>query len=115
MSERAGLPIHCHIGSLPPLSVDVEQAVYRIAEEALLNAEKHAQATKIEVHLQHHASLLTLQVRDDGVGFSLDKVMGNGRFGLMGMQERADLIEAQLVIQTAPGSDTTIALRVKTG
>jgi signal transduction histidine kinase len=114
VSERAGVPIQCHINSLPLLPVDVEQAVYRIADEALLNTEKHAQATKIELHLQHHNGLLTLKVRDDGVGFLLESVLGNGRFGLMGLQERADLIQAQLDIQTAPGNGTTLTLQVKT-
>ena len=115
VSERADLSIRCDIGRLPLLPVDVAQAVYRVAEEALLNAEKHAQASEVSLRLQHQANLLTLQVCDNGVGFAVDKVAGNGRFGLIGMQERANLIQAQLAVHTAPGEGTTIELQYKTG
>jgi signal transduction histidine kinase len=115
IQERANLAIHCAIDKLPLLPVDVEQAVYRIVEEALLNAEKHAQASQVELSLTHEADWLTLRVQDDGVGFVVDAVLGNGRFGLMGMRERAELIQAQLTIHSTPAQGTMLELRVKVG
>ena len=115
IQERANLAIHCTIGQLPLLPVDIEQTVYRIVEEALLNAEKHAQASLVDVRLTHELDWLTLRVRDDGIGFAVDEVMGNGRFGLMGMRERAELIQARLTIHSTLGEGTTIEMRVKAG
>ena len=115
IGERAQLTVTCDIGELPLLPVDLEQAVYRIAEEALLNAEKHAQANKITLRLQPQAGWLTLEVQDDGLGFVVDERMGNGRFGLVGIQERAALIKAQLTIDSASGNGTTVRLKYKLG
>jgi signal transduction histidine kinase len=112
IQERANLAIHCTIDSLPLLPVDVEQAVYRVVEEALLNAEKHAQASQVALSLTHESGWLTLRVKDDGVGFVVDAVLGNGRFGLMGMHERAELIQGQFTIHSTPGQGTTLEMRV---
>lgn len=115
IQERAELAIYCTIDKLPLLPVDVEQAVYRIVEEALLNAEKHSQAKQVTLRLTYQADWLTLRVADDGVGFVVDEGMGNGRFGLMGMRERAELIQAQLTIHSTPAQGTMLELRVKVG
>jgi signal transduction histidine kinase len=64
--------------------------------------------------LQAKPNGVMLMVQDDGVGFVLEKVKGNGRFGLIGMQERADLSGAQLTIDAAPGQGTTVRLQVMT-
>ena len=115
IEARANLPIRCTVGKLPLLPVDVEQAIYRIVEEALVNAERHAQASQIGLELTHVAGWLLLRVQDDGVGFAVDEVWGNGRFGLMGMRERAELIKAEFTIQSAPGQGTTLTVRAKVG
>jgi signal transduction histidine kinase len=115
LTERAGLQLHCHFAeNLPPLPLLTEQMIYRTADEVLLNAEKHAQATTIQLSLQAQPNSVTLVVRDDGVGFVPERVTGNGRFGLIGMQERADLSGAQLTIDAAPGQGTTVHLQVAT-
>jgi signal transduction histidine kinase len=115
IEARANLPIRCTIAVLPLLPEDVAQAVYRIVEEALTNAEKHAQASQVTVELLHTAGWLTLRVQDDGVGFAVDEVWGNGRFGLVGMRERAELIKAEFTVQSAPGQGTTLTLHAKVG
>ena len=81
----------------------------------MLNAEKHSQADQVSLSLTHQADWLTLRVQDDGVGFVVDEGMGNGRFGLMGMRERAELIQAQLTIHSTPDQGTMLELRVKVG
>ena len=115
IEDRANLPIRCQVDELPLLPVDVAQAVYRIVEEALVNAEKHAQASQILLELAHADGWLTLRVEDDGIGFAVDAMWGNGRFGLMGMRERAELIKAEFAVQSAPGQCTTLTLRSKVG
>lgn len=112
LSERSGIPIHCQIDVLPILPPLTEQTIYRVADEALLNAEKYAQASVITVQCSVFSGQVVLQVQDDGVGFEVDRVMGNGRFGLIGMTERADLINANLQIESNPNHGTRIQLSI---
>ena len=112
LAERSGISVPCHIEELPALPPLTEQTIYRIADEALLNAEKYAQANHITVLLSVSSQQLVLQVKDDGVGFDVDTVIGDGRFGLIGMQERAQLIDAQLQIKSEPGKGSCIRLIV---
>lgn len=120
LSERSGIPIHCDIAELPILPPLTEQTIYRVADEALLNAEKYAQATGISVRCSVFSGQLVLQVADDGVGFAVQSVMGNGRFdklsagrfGLIGMEERAELIGAKLAIESEPDNGTRIQLTI---
>ncbi len=112
LSERSGIPIHCQIEEMPLLPPLTEQTIYRVADEALLNAEKYAQATVISVRCSVFSKQVVLQVEDDGIGFIVESVMGNGRFGLIGMTERADLINADLQIESEPGNGTSIKMVV---
>lgn len=113
LSERTGLTIHCQIDeSLPILPVLTEQTIYRTADEALMNVEKHAQAREASLSLQWQNGALILLVWDNGVGFATDSIGQNGRFGLVGMKERAELIGAQLSIDTRLGQGTTVQLKV---
>jgi two-component system sensor histidine kinase UhpB len=100
-------------GEVRRLSPESELAVYRIAQEALNNVIKHAQARHVAVHLRF-AETLSVSIRDDGAGFAMpdrvDALTDRGHFGLIGMRERAELIGARLVIQSAPGQGTTVEL-----
>lgn len=111
ISERIGLQLVCLIDPLPPLPPAVEQTIYRIADEAMLNVEKHAQATNMLLQVTHINGRLVLKVQDDGQGFRQDEV-ANGRFGLIGMKERAELAGAELVIETTPYHGTLVQLSV---
>jgi signal transduction histidine kinase len=120
LSERSGIPIHCDIAELPILPPLTEQTIYRVADEALLNAEKYAQASEISVRCSVFSNQVVLIVEDDGVGFAVERVMGNGhfdklsagRFGLIGMKERAELIGANLAIESEPANGTRIQLSI---
>jgi signal transduction histidine kinase len=94
------------------LDSTVELSLYRMAQESINNARRHAQADKIELLLAFTPASVTLRVRDNGVGFDpppqLATLSRDGHFGLLGIQERADLIGAQLVIDSAPGRGTTV-------
>lgn len=97
---------------LPPLSPDVEQCIYRVAQEAVTNAVKHAGAKKLTVKLEHNNDKVSLTVHDDGTGFKVKKGLENGHFGLMGMQERARLVGGVLDIISQPEEGTTVRLTV---
>jgi len=92
---------------------DVEVAFYRVAQEALNNVAKHANAQRVEVMLERRHDCVLLVVEDDGVGLDASEpVAGRHGFGLVGMQERAALVGASLDIDTTPGRGTTILVRM---
>lgn len=99
---------------LPP---HVEVAVYRIAQEALQNVVKHAGATSVLVRLGTEAEGVRLVVADDGRGFDGEPIPGEGSrpsYGMGSIRERAELIGAQLSLESHPGKGTTLELLVPT-
>jgi two-component system sensor histidine kinase UhpB len=113
ITGRAGLDLGWEFApDLPTLPADTELAVYRIAQESLTNAARHAQARRVWVSLQPGERGLVLRVTDDGRG--LDRWGTSGGGGVRGMRERAALIGATLTIgQTAEGG-TEVRLEVPT-
>ncbi|PKH38946.1 two-component system, NarL family, sensor histidine kinase UhpB [Nocardioides alpinus] len=96
---------------LPPLSPEAEVVVYRVAQEALTNAARHADAHAVELSLRRLGDWVVMEVNDDGRGFEgLDE--GSG---LMGMRERAALVRAELSVISQPRRGTTVRLRVPVG
>jgi len=113
-AERGHLTLHLHLPEhLPPLSPAVEQCLYRVAQEALENVVRHAQARNLHLSLSDDSSGLSLSIRDDEVGFDPQAVQGNGHFGLAGMRERAAVAGATLEIASKPGQGTSIQLVFK--
>ena len=102
--------------AFPQLSTRLEVGIYRIAQEALANACKHAQAQQIEVTLIGDDEYIDLVVQDDGRGFDPDSVTqigGEGQhFGLTGMSERVKLLGGTISIQSELGAGTRIAAHV---
>jgi ligand-binding sensor domain-containing protein/signal transduction histidine kinase len=101
-------------GAYRSLAPTLEDEVLRISQEALTNIARHAQASAVSVRLDYDEDWLYLAIEDDGRGFqsSDDSLSGNGHFGLRGMHERADRIQARLVVQSSPGAGTKIRLQV---
>jgi signal transduction histidine kinase len=97
-----------HIENLPP---DVEQCIYRVAQEAMANVARHADATSMRVFLRHDSRALTLTIADDGRGFDPAQV-NDARYGLKGLRERAEMIGAALQIDSTLKTGTTIKLVV---
>jgi signal transduction histidine kinase len=89
--------------------VEIETACYRIVQEALSNVTRHARARHVEVTLTVEDVALEATVRDDGVGFNVER-LGAG-LGLMGMGERADLAGGRLDFKSVPGAGTTVRVR----
>ncbi|HJT56745.1 MAG TPA: GAF domain-containing sensor histidine kinase [Ktedonobacteraceae bacterium] len=103
-------------GDFPMLPPRLEAGIYRVAQEALANAYKHAQARHISLTLSVEDDELCLYVQDDGRGFNPDEVApfsstggSGGHFGLTGMSERVKLLGGSLCIESEPGAGTCIA------
>jgi signal transduction histidine kinase len=95
---------------LPSLSPDVEQCIYRIAQEALENTVRHAGARILELGLALNGPAITLTVADDGVGFDPAPGEQGAHFGLLGMRERAELSGGELLVESRPGQGTRVRL-----
>jgi two-component system, NarL family, sensor kinase len=95
-------------GALPRA---VEIGLYRIAREALTNVVRHAGATAAAIHLEWTEGRARMRIEDDGMGFVPSRVP-SGRFGIIGMNERARLLGGSLGIASAPGTGTTIDIEV---
>jgi signal transduction histidine kinase len=115
-AERGNLALELQMpedaGDLAPA---VEQAVYRIAEEALDNAARHAHARSLLLCLERSGARLALTVTDDGQGFDPAAPPPEGHYGLKGMRERAEMVGGDLVIESQPGQGTTVRLQVEAG
>lgn len=95
------------------LSPEIESNLYRIAQEALNNVAKHAQAATANVLLERRDNQISLIVEDDGVGFDSEAERSDAeRLGLTGIRERAALIGGSLEIETAPNKGTTLYIRI---
>jgi len=106
-----GTPVELRLPErLEELPPDVEQTLFRVAQEGIANAARHAQARVIELSVTTADGSLTLQVQDDGRGFRPDDV-AEGSFGLRGLRERAELIGGTLVIDTG-STGTRVLLSV---
>lgn len=91
---------------------ELQAQVIRIVQEALSNVRKHAHAKRVVIDWRKCLDMLQLEIKDDGIGFSLDDIPRSSRYGLRGMQERAALIGADLVINSQSNSGTSINLNI---
>lgn len=88
--------------------------VYRIVQEGLTNAFKHARAKGVRVHVAEHDDALELEISDDGVGFDLAADVGD-RLGLLGMRERVGQLDGEFECESSPGAGTTLKIRIPLG
>ncbi|MBE7158078.1 MAG: hypothetical protein INR62_06525 [Rhodospirillales bacterium] len=116
-SSFAGRPPRLTMGgAFRKLPAAVEGEALRIAQEALSNASRHANATDVEVTLFYSPDDLQLTVRDNGQGFLLEEAASKaGHYGLRGMRERSETLGGELMIASSPENGTTISLRVPLG
>jgi two-component system sensor histidine kinase NreB len=109
-AERSGLSVgYQQAATIARLPHDSELAAYRVVQEALTNAARHAQAQHITVRTDMEDDQLAVSIADDGVGFDLDAATGEGAgLGLLGMQERVDTVGGTIHIDSTPGGGTRI-------
>jgi signal transduction histidine kinase len=113
-AERGNLRLEMalpeHLPLLPP---DVEQCIYRVAQEAVENVVHHADAKKLAVQLSFNAAEICLSVADDGRGMDLAQAGQDGHYGLAGMRERAQLVGGKLRVSSKPDQGTHVRLEIK--
>lgn len=111
--SRTGIP--CTV-SLPPepLALDTERstAIFRIFQESLTNVARHAQASRVEALLRRENDRIIFQVSDNGTGFDPEAAKVGKSLGLVGMQERALLLNGEFKTEGVPGSGTTMTLTI---
>jgi len=118
MGQTATIPIAYKVrGQERAMDAQKAMAVYRIVQESLNNVIRHAEAKHAWVELDFSDSAVFIQIRDDGKGFVVPANPAvfpeKGHFGLLGLQERAEIINAELEILSTPGQGTIITLQVK--
>lgn len=110
--QRFNLPVQVTVrGQRQRLDAETELALYRIAQEALTNVAKHAQAKQASIQLTFKNESVTLCIEDDGIGFDLREAIGRG-LGLFSMRERAQLVHGDFEIQSAPAIGTRIRVEI---
>ncbi|HEY3863191.1 MAG TPA: sensor histidine kinase [Verrucomicrobiae bacterium] len=90
-------------------------ALYRVVQESLANAARHAKASRVEVSLRKLPGAIAMRIKDDGRSFEVESAMrlqGSARLGLLGMRERVEMIGGALRIESAPGRGTTVLVEI---
>jgi len=115
VSKRANLPIHIDATVSERLLSAIETTLYRIVQEALTNAVKHAKAGNVWIRARRENALLCCSIRDDGAGFDTRQVQETPQrkgLGLIAMQERVTAIGGTLQIDSDPGHGTILSIRI---
>lgn len=110
--KRYELPVTLQLDFKEALPIVVENVLYRVAQEALNNIARHAEARHVEVTLMQQGATVCLQIRDDGKGFDVSKE--NSGFGLLGMRERVRAIGGRLELSSS-SQGTTLKILVPVG
>jgi signal transduction histidine kinase len=112
-ARHAGL--RCRFtASTDVVDLDIGRAtsVFRIFQEMLTNVARHAAASRVDVTVQQHDDALTLTVRDNGRGFPSGAAISSRAFGLLGMRERALLLDGEIELSSAPRRGTTVSMTI---
>ena len=111
LSSRANLPVTVTVAQKITLPSEIQVAFYRICQEALSNATKHAKASRVEIDLKRDGATVVLRIRDDGRGFDQAKrTASHGHYGLGMMREQAEAVGARLSVTSQPGHGTELSL-----
>jgi signal transduction histidine kinase len=92
--------------------------LFRVAQEALNNVARHAQASRVEVSIEKLPDCICMKIKDDGISFDLEHTLhanGGKRLGLLGMRERLEMVGGKLVVESSPGKGTTIQAQIPLG
>jgi PAS domain S-box-containing protein len=114
-ARRLGIEVELEATGLEDrLPTQIETALYRVAQEALTNIARHAQARRVRMHLMRRGAKVVVTIQDDGVGFDLEKRAGFDHpvsgAGLIGMRERIALLGGTLHLQSAPGRGARLSV-----
>lgn len=113
VSKRTGTSVRVKAAFAERLRGAVETALYRVVQEALTNATKHAKAREITIQIRRTGKVVCCSIQDDGVGFDISAVHAdrNRGLGLIAMRERLNAVGGSFSIQSAPAAGTRIVVR----
>lgn len=109
---RYKIPVDVVIQLEERLPGEIETTIYRIVQEALTNIVRHAQAKSASILIEKHGDTVRAIVEDDGIGFDVNTNQGELHLGLLGMRERAELLNGTLTIESTPGQGTSIFIQI---
>ncbi|HEY6041707.1 MAG TPA: sensor histidine kinase, partial [Anaerolineae bacterium] len=117
VTDRVGIQVKVQFdGARRRLPPQIETVLYRIAQEALNNTVRHSQAQQATVQLEFGYGVVRLVVQDNGTGFAPSAVMksrgAERAWGLLGMQERVELVGGKFEVQSAPGQGTCLSVEI---
>jgi len=118
-ARRTQVEVRVAVAPVPPLETELETACFRVAQEALTNVARHAQARHAWLDLKVLPEGIEVAVRDDGIGFDVasarERASGGTSMGLLGMQERVSLVGGEFELLSVPGSGTEVRARFAVG
>ncbi|MES1180289.1 MAG: sensor histidine kinase [Verrucomicrobiota bacterium] len=115
-SKRTRIHVHLKVfAGVEQLDINRRTTLYRVAQEALTNVSRHAQASRVEVSIQKFADGACMKIHDNGKSFQVERILnakGRKRLGLLGMRERLEMVGGSFDIESAPGQGTTITAKI---
>jgi len=118
-SKRTQISVHLKIfAGVEQLDIAKRTVLYRVAQEALTNVSRHAQAGRVEISIQKLPDCICMKIKDNGKSFDVERVLhlkGSNRLGLLGMRERVEMIGGGFEIESAPGKGTTVTAKIFPG
>lgn len=115
-SQRTHIRVHLNVfAGVEQLNSNQKTILFRVAQEALTNVSRHAQASRVDVVIERLPNGVCMRISDDGKSFDVEGAMhvkGRKRLGLLGMRERLEMIGGQFNIESAAGKGTTITAKI---
>jgi PAS domain S-box-containing protein len=115
-SQRTRIHVHLKVyAGVERLDGNIRTVLYRVAQEALTNVARHAQASQVEVSILKRAGAVCMKIQDNGKSFNQEHIAntkGRKRLGLLGMRERLEMVAGSFAIESAPGHGTAIIARI---
>ncbi|HEV2455973.1 MAG TPA: ATP-binding protein [Verrucomicrobiae bacterium] len=118
-SRRTRIRVHLKVfAGVEQLDTGRRTVLFRVAQEALTNVSRHAQASRVEVSIQKLADGICMKIEDDGKSFEVERMLrsrGRKHLGLLGMRERLEMVGGHFDIESTPGKGTTITALLRPG
>jgi signal transduction histidine kinase len=115
-TQETGIRVHLSaFAAVEEFNGDKRTVLYRVAQEALTNVARHAQASRAEVKIEKVDGCICMKIKDDGKGFEKERVLSarrGQRLGLLGMRERLDMVGGKFTVTSRPGKGTTVLAQV---
>jgi signal transduction histidine kinase len=115
-SKRTRVPVHVTLfAAVERLDGDKRTVLYRVAQEALSNVEKHAHATRVNVSIRKTGDVARMEIHDNGKSFQVQRALFAKkikRLGLLGMRERVEMVGGSFAVESSPGTGTTVRAEI---